>query len=65
LLPISQPVKSAKYANIGNDPTAAASAAAISATATTSTNGQPQMHAKHDLVVWFEVLELGKQFFLF
>ena len=22
---------------------------------------QPQVHVKHDILVWFEVLELGKQ----
>ena len=22
---------------------------------------QPQVHAKHDILVWFEVLELGKR----
>ena len=25
---------------------------------------QPQVHAKHDILVWFEVLELGKSLIL-
>jgi hypothetical protein len=64
VLPISQPVKSAKYnicvnlashAGNGNGPNAAAG----SEESSTTTN-QSQLHAKHDLVVWFEVLELGE-----
>jgi hypothetical protein len=48
VLPISQPVKSAKYnVSVTHNVEEPASTA-------------PQFHAKHDLVVWFEVLELGK-----
>lgn len=61
LLPISQPVKSTKY-NVVSVTTNNAEEVnpAAAASAATSTANQPQLHAKHDLVVWFEVLELGE-----
>ena len=103
-LPISQPVKSAKYAEVnsqGNfyemiviiyliylmtrkgsiiifnfctfpgiiDTSSPISGGATnkdtSSTPNSTDNGsvvqQPQVHAKHDILVWFEVLELGKR----
>ena len=58
MLPISQPVKSAKY-NVSVVNAAVDETTSSAATSTNSTT--PQMHAKHDLVVWFEVLELGEK----
>ena len=69
-LPISKPIKSAKYNAAGGiiPANAAASTAATGtdsdssseAEATSGVDGKiSQVHSKYDLLVWFEVLELG------
>lgn len=57
-LPISQPVKSAKYNASGGAP------GSQNTTDSDSSDDQDQkqtalVHAKHDLLIWFEVLELA------
>jgi hypothetical protein len=67
-LPISQPVKSARFNASGGVPTAPPPSASAGKQNDSDSpdagqaNGQPNaamVHAKHDLLVWFEVLELG------
>ena len=65
-LPISQPVKSAKYNASGGAPAGASQTASTDSSDSSDDQSQPNqaqpnlVHAKYDLLVWFEVLELGK-----
>ena len=65
-LPISQPVKSAKYNASGGAPAAGSQTASTDSSDSSDDQSQPNqaqpnlVHAKYDLLVWFEVLELGK-----
>ena len=58
-LPISQPVKSAKYNSSGGAPGSQNTTDSDSSDDQSSTKAE-LVHAKHDLLVWFEVLELGR-----
>ena len=59
-LPISQPVKSAKYNASGGAPGSQNTTDSDSSDDQSSESQTALVHAKHDLLVWFEVLELGK-----
>ena len=60
-LPISQPVKSAKFNASGGAPPGSGNATdSDSSDDASNSTPAPLVHAKHDLLVWFEVLELGK-----
>ena len=59
-LPISQPVKSAKFNASGGAPNSNNTTDSDSSDDQSSESpGQALVHAKHDLLVWFEVLELA------
>lgn len=62
-LPISQPVKSAKFNASGGAPGSQATTDSDSSddqSSSSSNNQASLVHAKHDLLVWFEILELCK-----
>ena len=59
-LPISQPVKSAKFNASGGAPGSQNTTDSDSSDDTSKETQAALVHSKHDLLVWFEVLELGK-----
>ena len=58
-LPISQPVKSAKFNASGGAPGSQNTTDSDSSDDQSTESQTALVHAKHDLLVWFEVLELA------